>query len=209
MVILYLETNFLMSLALNQDPGDSALLEKAAQDRSLRLAIPQVRFMEAFATIRKRVEERATFQRLIKTEIKQLERSKTSPVARQLLDELNQSSITNDEYTNRILDDFQQATDRLAFLGEMFPFSRDSLKKSFAEPLIKSKRERLVLPDNFIICNIIENASVHPSEVKAFLSGYHRDFGTQVVRKALEAAGIEKYFAEARNFLGWYGSLPN
>ena len=117
--------------------------------------------------------------------------------------------ITNDEYTNRILDDFQQATDRLAFLGEMFPFSRDSLKKSFAEPLIKSKRERLVLPDNFILCNIIENASVHPSEVKAFLSGNHRDFGTQVVRKALEAAGIEKYFAEARNFLGWYGSLPN
>jgi hypothetical protein len=52
-------------------------------------------------------------------------------------------------------------------------------------------------------------ASVHPSEVKAFLSGNHRDFGTQVVRKALEAAGIEKYFAEARNFLGWYGSLPN
>lgn len=198
-----------MSLALNQDPDAFALLEKAAQDRSLRLAIPQVCIMEAFATIRKRVEERATFQRRIETEINQLKRSKTSPVARQLLDELNQSLITNDEYTNQILDDFQQATDRLASLGEMFPVGRDSLMKSFAEPLIKSKRERLVLPDNFIICNIIENASVHPSEVKAFLSGNHRDFGTQVVRKALEAAGIEKYFAEARNFLGWYGSLPN
>ena len=160
MVILYLETNFLMSLALNQDPDASALLEKAAQDRSLRLAIPQVCIMEAFATIRKRVEERATFQRRIETEINQLERSKTSPVARQLLDELNQSLITNDEYTNRILDDFQQATDRLASLGEMFPVGRDSLMKSFADPLIKSKRERLVLPDNFIICNIIENASV-------------------------------------------------
>ncbi len=209
MVILYLETNFLMSLALNQDPDASALLEKAAQDRLLRLAIPQVCIMEAFATIRKRVEERATFQRCIKTEINQLKRSKTSPVARQLLDELNQSLITNDEYTNQILDDFQQATDRLASLGEMFPVGRDSLKKSFADTLIKSKREGLVLPDNFIICNIIENASVHPSEVKAFLSGNHKDFGTQVVRKALEAAGIEKYFAEARNFLGWYGSLPN
>ncbi len=209
MVILYLETNFLMSLALNQDPDASALLEKAAQDRLLRLAIPQVCIMEAFATIKKRVEERATFQRCIKTEINQLKRSKTSPVARQLLDELNQSLITNDEYTNRILDDFQEATDRLASLGELFPVGRDSLKKSFADPLIKSKRERLVLPDNFILCNIIENASVHPSEVKAFLSGNHRDFGTQVVQKALKAAGIEKYFAEAKNFLGWYGSLPN
>lgn len=209
MVILYLETNFLMSLALNQDPDASALLEKAAQDRLLRLAIPQVCIMEAFATIKKRVEQRATFQRCIKTEINQLKRSKTSPVARQLLDELNQSLITNDEYINRILDDFQQATDRLASLGEMFPVGRDSLMKSFAEPLIKSKRERLVLSDNFIICNIIENASVHPSEVKAFLSGNHRDFGTQVVQKELKAAGIEKYFAEAKNFLGWYGSLPN
>jgi hypothetical protein len=81
--------------------------------------------MEAFATIRKRVEERATFQRRIETEINHLERSKTSPVARQLLDELNQSLITNDEYTNRILDDFQQATDRLASIGEMFPVGRD------------------------------------------------------------------------------------
>jgi len=198
-----------MSLALNQDPDASALLEKAAQDRLLRLAIPQVCIMEAFATIKKRVEERATFQRCIKTEINQLKRSKTSPVARQLLDELNQSLITNDEYTNRILDDFQEATDRLASLGELFPVGRDSLKKSFADPLIKSKRERLVLPDNFILCNIIENASVHPSEVKAFLSGNHKDFGAQVVQKALKAAGIEKYFAEAKNFLGWYGSLPN
>jgi len=81
--------------------------------------------------------------------------------------------------------------------------------KSFADPLIKSKRERLVLPDNLILCNIIENASVHPSEVKVFLSGNHRDFGTHVVQKALKAAGIEKYFAKAKNFLGWYGSLPN
>ena len=52
-----------MSLALNQDPDAFALLEKAAQDRSLKLAIPQVCFMEAFATIRKRVEESVTFQR--------------------------------------------------------------------------------------------------------------------------------------------------
>ena len=209
MVILYLETNFLMSLALNHDPDAFALLEKAAQDRSLKLAIPQVCFMEAFATIRNRVEESVTFQRRLEREVNQLERSTTSPVARQLLDELIQSMITNDEYINRLLDDFQQATDRLASLGEMFTVGRESLMKSFAEPLIKSKRERLVLPDNLIICNIIENASVHPSEVKAFLSGNHRDFGTQVVQKALKAAGIEKYFAEARNFLGWYGSLPN
>ena len=198
-----------MSLALNQDPDAFALLEKAAQDRSLKLAIPQVCFMEAFATIRNRVEESVTFQRRLEREVNQLERSTTSPVARQLLDELIQSLITNDEYTNRILDDFQQATDRLASLAEMFPLGRDSLKKSFADTLIKSKRERLVLPDNFIICNIIENASVHPSEVKAFLSGNHKDFGAQVVQKAVKAAGIEKYFAEAKNFLGWYGSLPN
>jgi len=152
-----------MSLALNQDPDASALLEKAAQDRLLRLAISQVCIMEAFATIRNRVEESVTFQRRLEREVNQLERSTTSPVARQLLDELIQSMITNDEYINRILDDFQQATDRLASLGEMFPVGRDSLMKSFAEPLIKSKRERLVLPDNLIICNIIENASVHPS----------------------------------------------
>jgi hypothetical protein len=72
-VILYLETNFLMSLALNQDPDAFALLEKAAQDRSLKLAIPQVCFMEAFAAIRNRVEESVTFQRRLEREVNQLE----------------------------------------------------------------------------------------------------------------------------------------
>ena len=80
-----------MSLALNQDPDAFALLEKAVQDRSLKLAIPQVCFMEAFATIRNRVEESVTFQRRLEREVNQLERSTTSPVARQLLDELIQT----------------------------------------------------------------------------------------------------------------------
>ena len=114
MVILYLETNFLMSLALNQDPDAFALLEKAAQDRSLKLAIPQVCFMEAFATIRNRVEESVTFQRRLEREVNQLERSTTSPVARQLLDELIQSMITNDEYINRILDRMEPAASHAA-----------------------------------------------------------------------------------------------
>ena len=42
-------------------------------------------------------------------------------------------------------------------------------------------------------------------------SGWYMTFFAAgvIVQKALKAAGIEKYFAEARNFLGWYGSLPN
>jgi hypothetical protein len=207
-VILYLETNFLLSLALKQDPEASAILEEAARDKSLGLAIPQVCIMEAVATVERRVEERTTFHRRIQSEIKQLERSKTVAVARQLLDELNQALITNEEYTNRILYDFQEAVDQLASVGQLFPLGMDALNRSFVDLLIKTKRERLIVPDNLIICSILENAMAYPSETKAFLSGNTKDFGTEIVLKALKAVGVEKYFAEARNFLGWYGSLP-
>lgn len=208
MVILYLETNFLINLALKQDSKAEALLGKAARDRSLRLAIPQVCIMEAFAAIRRRVQERVSLQRRIETEITQLNRSPTSSIASRLRDELTQSSITNEEYINAILDSFQEATNRLVSLGELISVNQQSVERSFDEALIKSKLERLVLPDNFIICSILENVGAYPSDVKVVLSGNHKEFGAESVQRAFRAAGIQKYFTDSKKFLDWYESLP-
>ncbi len=52
----------------------------------------------------------------------------------------------------------------------------------------------------------MEHARFHPCETKAFLSANTKDFGGEDVRKALHDAGIEKYFAEAKNVFGWLNS---
>jgi hypothetical protein len=63
--------------------------------------------------------------------------------------------------------------------------------------------------DNLILHCILEHARANPSEAKIFLSGNRKDFGSETVRHALQEAGISKYVAEAKQFLGWYRSQPS
>jgi predicted nucleic acid-binding protein len=50
MVTLYLETNFLIGLARNQDPESHKLLDLAVADEA-ELAVPQVCLMEAITAV--------------------------------------------------------------------------------------------------------------------------------------------------------------
>ncbi|WP_242037820.1 hypothetical protein [Tolypothrix sp. FACHB-123] len=53
---------------------------------------------------------------------------------------------------------------------------------------------------------IIHAKSSYPTAKKVFLSGNSNDFGKLEVKQALENAGIEKYFTNTKNFLGWLNS---
>src|SRR3954452_24639383 len=100
MDILYLETNFLIGLALKQDPGASELVELAIAERSFQLAFPQVCFMEALTAVTRRVEERARLHRAVEADITQLRRSPSSSQAANLLSVLNDVLVTSEEYLN-------------------------------------------------------------------------------------------------------------
>ena len=194
MIVLYLETNFLMSLALGQDPLDLDVVAEAERNRALVLSVPMVCIMEAVSTIEQRLKKRISFKENLRLEIGQLERSVNSPLAMQFLEQLNQSSIVNDEYTNRTLYEFRQAVDRLNSVVRFVPFVGGSLRHSFASILIQSRYkgyEDLILPDNLIIHTILEDAKVHSSETKALLSRNSKDFGNEAVRKASEGSRCE------------------
>jgi len=63
--------------------------------------------------------------------------------------------------------------------------------------------------DNLILHCILAHASLHPTEVKVFLSGNTRDFGTQEVQAALHNASVNLYFARTQDLLGWLRAQSN
>jgi hypothetical protein len=207
--IVYIETNFLLGMNLGQDPDAITVLDEAARDPSLQLVIPGVCFMEALSAFKEIIHERANLKLKIDREIRELERNKTSPIAKQLLEQLNQSTITYLDYTKDLKLDFQSTIRRVGRITRMIALTKVNLRKGFAGILVDSKHDYLILPDNLIVQCILEDARRHPVKTKAFFSGNSTDFDKPRVREALRQAGIEKYFTASGNALGWYRSLPS
>jgi hypothetical protein len=73
---------------------------------------------------------------------------------------------------------------------------------------VEAKHKNLILPDNLILHCILDHSRRQPAASKAFLSGNSLEFSRPEVQAALKAGGIDKYFSEAKNALGWYRSRP-
>jgi PIN domain len=199
-VLLYLETNFLMSIATGRDPSASTLLSDSPKD--VRIAIPQVCFLEALAVLQEESRQRKSFTNLLDQQILQLSRDVTSSNAAALRTSLDAARIVN----KKVLEDIHKRLfDSIGLLG------------SIAEligltPQVLEATRNLVLiedpTDNLILHCMLEHARTFPDIIKAFMSNNRKDFGTKPVQDALQAAGIGKYVAETNQFLGWYRSQP-
>ena len=200
MIILYLETNFLMSMAMGRDPEASALL--ANPPAGVRLALPQVCCMEALSVLHEESRHRNGLKITLERQVAQLERDKTSSHANVLQSLLQQSIDENERLIAHVTTRLFDAFDQMANSAELIALSPTGLTSSLKDILIPD------LTDNLILHCILEHANASPGDTKVFLTGNHRDFGTPLVRDALLGAGVSKYLAEAKQFVGWYRSQP-
>jgi hypothetical protein len=207
-VIVYIETNLLIGLALGQEPEAANLLGEAARRTDLQLAIPSICLMEATATINSRVHDCVELRRRLQDESTQLKRNLTSAAARQLLKHLEDAQVACDGYIEDIMADFQDVIRKIGSTARMIPLVKSSLKGAFSSIVVEAKQKDLILPDNLIIHCILDHARKNPAASKAFLSGNRLEFTRPAVMTALKAAGIDKYFTDAKNALGWYRSQP-
>ena len=200
MVLLYLETNFLMSIATGRDPGASKLISDPPNQ--VQLAIPQVCFMEAFTVLQEESRQRKSFTNVLDQQIRQLSRDVTSSHAAALRASLEAARIENTE----VLEDIRQRLfDSIGLTGlnaELIEITPQVLQATRNVLLIED------VTDNLILHCILEHARTFPDIVKAFMSNNRRDFGTKAVQDALQAAGIGKYVVETNQFLGWNRSQP-
>ncbi|MDZ8110613.1 MAG: hypothetical protein RM338_34135 [Nostoc sp. DedQUE12a] len=61
--------------------------------------------------------------------------------------------------------------------------------------------------DNLILHCILNHAKTSSDCNKVLLSGNSKDFGTKEIKEKLGEAGIQKYVASTKDFLGWLHSI--
>ncbi|MBD2279934.1 MAG: PIN domain-containing protein [Nostocales cyanobacterium LacPavin_0920_SED1_MAG_38_18] len=205
MLILYIETNFLMAVAKGRDLEAGQLLRNLSP--LIRLAIPAICYVEVINTYRIDKQNQLKFQAEMEKQINEAMRDKISVHADLFQVSLERASIENLLLLNDVQDRLSEVIELLTENSEMINFDNNIIKdisnKIFIETetlLIKND-----LMDNLILQCIVSHANQHPNNQKVFISGNTKDFGKKEVQEILNSATI-KYFSNTKNFLGWLES---
>jgi len=191
-MILYLETNFIMGAATGRDAEADSLLS-VPTDR-LRIVIPSVCIMEALSAYEDERKRRNRLSGHIDEQVSQLRRDVTSLHAESLLQALEQARLHNENLLNDIERRLVEVVRRLAVRADLINLTP---KNCLAGTGLMDEPT-----DDLILTMILEHAAGCPQEPKALVTGNTKDFDADPVRGALAGAGI-RFFATAKNFLGW------
>lgn len=199
-VLVYVETNFLMSVAMGRENRGDDLL--AAVSSSVRVAIPSSCYMESFSAFEDEQKRRNRFHDELNRQIGQLRRDVTSSNARDLLRNLEDGRLANGLLSNDVRDRLYRFVDRAAVVLEPIVESAAVVRESVGSSIIPDPT------DNLILHAILDHARRHPGIVKAMLTENARDFDLVEVREALAEFGVSRSFRSAADLLGWLGSVP-
>lgn len=199
MPILYIETNFLMSIALGRDSEAGNLLLNPPA--SLQIAIPEVCSMESLSAFESEQKRRFRFSNELNQLISQLRRDLTSASAQSLLSHLDLSLRENENLLNDIKNRLFLALENIAANVTTIPLSPEIIRATLNNSLMFEEPT-----DNLICQTILSHARTRPSEVKVLMTGNIKDFTKPTVKAALENAGINLYFSRTSNFIGWLQS---
>ena len=194
MAILYIETNFLVGVALGREPLIGELL--AAESGHLRVLVPSVCPMEALSFLEGERTRRTQFGALIDAQAVQLERDVTSRHAHSLRSHLQQARAANRILLYTIHSRLFQALEQLSLGDHLLGLTSEALAESCRSTLMGEPT------DNLILHVILGHARSGPPEPRAFVSGNHKDFERPEILKALGDVGVE-YFRRTRAALDW------
>ena len=197
-MILYVETNFPMSIATGRDPQANILLINTPS--AVQIVIPSVCYMEVLSALEADLKYRRRFSDELRLRLSDAERNLTSPHAQSLNFHLEQAFDENESLLREVKQVLIQTLNLLATKAEMIGLTADMIQVSLQSSLTNE------LTDNLILNCILLHARMHPTEVKAFLSGNTNDFGKPEVREALRNAGVNQYFGSTQAFLNWQRS---
>jgi hypothetical protein len=198
-VIVYVETNFLMSVAMGREARGDDLL--AAVSSTVRVAIPSGCYMESFSAFEDEQKRRNWFRAELDKQIGQLRRDTTSANAGTLLRRLEESRIANDQLLNDVQARLFQFVDRAGGVLDRIPETPAILHAAVTNMVIADPT------DNLILHSVIDHASRSPGAAKALLTDNTKEFATAETVAALATVGIGRPFRNVTNLLGWIASL--
>jgi len=198
--ILYIETNFLMSIATGREAEAIMLLRDLSS--SVQLVIPSICYMESLSALEDELKRQNYFKEQLSRQISETKRDVTSEQVASLSFHLEESLIY---YRNRIGEikfRLREAIYMLSQKAEMIVLNTEIIEASLNTTIIEKDPT-----DNLILHCILSHARLRPTETKVFLSGNVKEFGKlPEVQDALREAGISKYFSRTEDFIGWLQS---
>lgn len=205
MTILYIETNFLMSIAEGQDPQTDLLLFNPPS--SIQIYIPHICYIEAITVFKYKKQAITNFTQIMNDRRREARRDLSSNHAQSLAGNLDQAIIDNNYLLNDLETrlsraiDRQQAQSRCIYLeSHILQYTCSAMLTQPEQMLVKND-----IMDNLILQSILDHAQLYPQEDKAFISNNTRDFDKPQVREALRNVGI-RYFTMTQHFLDWFNS---
>jgi superfamily I DNA and/or RNA helicase len=200
MPILYVETNFLMSIATGRDPDAASVMSSPSP--LLRIVMPGICYMEALTTLESERRSTHQFKEMLKARINQARRDLTSVYAQSLRLHLERALAEVVRQFNDVEVRLFQGMSDLSRRVALIEPDRDIIESSIRERILEDE-----LTDNLILHCVLHHAALNSDEERALLSENTRDFGREDVRRMLRNADV-KYFSKAKSFLDWLGAQP-
>ena len=191
-MILYLETNFVMSLARGQELRASEVL--ALPEGLLRIAMPDVCLMEAWIVFERTREAERAFIRELDSRILQAGRDLVSSQSQVLADALQQAIDEQGTASSDAEQRFHSALRAITQRCELITPTAAAVERSLISRNLPFER------DSLIFATIQEHAQANATEERILLTD-DRDYKTPA-----EDMGL-KFFARGEAFLGWFNSL--
>ncbi len=202
MITFYIETDFFIDFAKNQDQETENLVYSQNPEVTTRLKIitPAICCMESLSVLESERNRSNRFGDNLKDEVRKLKGDVNSQYSREIKRCLEQAIIKNNERINEIN----------TRLFDVLEWAKNSVELIQLKPdILSASLENLLIADptdNLILHCILDHAQTSLNSQKVFLSGNSNDFGTKEIKQILQEAGIQKYFAKTTDFLGWLQS---
>ncbi|HTD37414.1 MAG TPA: hypothetical protein VK669_07860 [Candidatus Limnocylindrales bacterium] len=198
---LYVETNFVMSVAKGQD-ADAELLLAFAESQRVELCLPEVCVMETFKVWERERRGTASLTRRLQKHIDDYKRRQTAlgPSAAAILDN---ARVQADKQMNSVRGRAARCIQRIATHGRLIALSRRWAADGAEPRVIPSE------PDDMILASVVEHARNEPEKHVGFATKNTKDFGDKAaVLGELASAGI-KPFRSIGSALEWVTALSD
>ena len=191
-MIVYIESNFVLELALLQEEHQSCeAIVSLAESSTIDLAIPAFSLFEPYEVLRRRTVERAELHERLIQEMRQLER--TESYAKTVEDLRDPASIlvrSGSEDKGRL----DLTLGRILDCAVVIPPERETLRDA-----IKFQSSLDLSPqDSFVYASVIAHLSAAPPGPKCFLNRDRRDFSIPDIKEGLEQYDCRLFASFAR-----------
>jgi predicted nucleic acid-binding protein len=181
-VIVYVESNFVLEIALLQEEHEDCLrIIRLCKQGAARLVIPAFSLAEPYSTLYRRRKERLSLQEQLSREFNQLARTQTyrsQAPAMMAITTLLARSTKEEE------DRLDAAIRRLLTVATVVPLTADT----FNSAAQYQKQLHLSPFDAIVYASVLFHMNSHPREPKCFLNKNTKDFDDPDIESALTAA---------------------